>query len=139
VSEVSDGAPHKPFSADDFFPQLATSYPSQIVRHNISDEELDMLCEQRRDHVREYLWVALGAMAGAFPAALGGLVRYFFGEDAGQLPIDALAQVIIFFVGGVVAAVTWHIQADRGNAGAELKDAIRARTKKQERWNTRAS
>jgi hypothetical protein len=114
------------------YPTIATSYPDQILRHNISDEELDMLCEQRKEHTREMMWASIGVVGGALPGTIAGTITYIWGEKSGTVAPENLAQIIFFFVGLALGTAAYFIQARRGANAVDLKDAIRARTRKLE-------
>lgn len=111
---------------------IFTTQPARILRHNISDEELDMLCEGRRDFVLEFLWIAIGTFVGSSPTALSALVDYFSETSTQQIPLDELAQIVLFFVGLVSTITLGIVSFNRGRRAKSLQAQIRDRTARRE-------
>lgn len=91
-----------------------------------------MLCEQRKEHTREMMWASIGVVGGSLPGTLAGLYGYFWSEKPGTMAFENLAQIIFFFVGLALGIAAYFIQATRGANATDLKDRIRARTRKLE-------
>ena len=49
---------------------VATTKPDRLLRHDISDEELEVLCEMSSSHLIEAMWAALGAFIGFSPSSI---------------------------------------------------------------------
>lgn len=107
---------------------IVTTMPDEIPRHNISDEELDMLCDPSRDELWETKWAALGAGLGALPTAVDALLD--FSRPTGVLTVLDLVQVLI----AVVAIAVWVVLrfvVQRKTAKSFIKrDEIRRRTRR---------
>lgn len=119
-------------------PAILTSRPDHIRRHDISDEELDMLCESRSDHVWEILLLALGGGISTTPVAIGTMFRYFraaFAEsDALQntarippITFTDVVQLILFWACVSVAVSLGIVNWARRKRSTDLRDVIRAR------------
>jgi hypothetical protein len=108
---------------------IETTMPDAILRHNISDEDLDMLCENKKDFVLEILWIAIGVLLGSLPTALTGMWAY---KNSGNLPVDGFIQIILFWLGLVVALVVGSIAMSRGKRAKNLQTIIRERSSKGE-------
>lgn len=108
-------------------PTVTTTWPDEIKRHNISDEELDMLDQQRRDDLHEVLTLSVGVAAGALPGAIAGIFSY----ASGTMPLDALVQIVVFSAAVAVAFIVHRLKRKRGKTADDLKEQIRARTKKR--------
>ena len=107
--------------------KISTTVPDKIVRHNISDEELDVLCDSSRDELWELRWAALGALLSALPAAMEGLYRYVTSPE-GQMGPLTLFQVLIAFVSAAVWLVLTFIVPRKAARSSGKRDEIRART-----------
>jgi hypothetical protein len=107
---------------------IACTMPDQLLRHNISDEELDMLCEGRRDNVWEGMWVAIGLLVGSLPSAANALWKY--DPKSPTLALVDLIQIVIFFISLVMAGVLCSIVVRRGRAVTKKEAEIRARTQR---------
>jgi hypothetical protein len=119
-----------PISTDPPGPGLTirTTAPDELLRHDISDEELDMLCEARKDNLTEGLWAAIGACLGGLPSAIPALVNY---RTATQpMSLADLLQIVIFCIAGALAFVLWRICRARGKRATALQTDIRNRTKR---------
>ena len=104
---------------------IATTAPDELLRHNISDEELDMLCESRSDGATEGCWVALGALAASAPAALPAMLNYHTSQS--PMGLADFLQIIIFWIALVVLAVLFFLGRSRGKSAKTLKAEIRNR------------
>jgi hypothetical protein len=107
---------------------IACTMPEQLLRHNISDEELSMLCEGRRDNVWEGMWVAVGLFVGCGPSAVSAMVDY--AQSTEPLPLIGLIQIVLLFVSFVLAVVLCSIVVRRGSRVSRLEAEIRARTQR---------
>lgn len=58
---------------------ISTTVPDELLRHDISDEELDLLCETRRDNIWEGLWIATGLALGGVPSTIPAVLTYVRG------------------------------------------------------------
>jgi len=109
-------------------PPIVTTQPERILRHTISDEELDMLCDSRTDLVLEILLVSVGATLGTVPAALPAMYSYFSAQ-APNLTLGDFIQVIIFWAGMVLAVGIGIVYTKKSRRSVSLRDQIRERTK----------
>lgn len=107
---------------------VQTSQPDVIKRHNISDEELSMLCEGRKDMVLEFLWISLGVFIGSIPSALSAMGSYADDKNTTKMPIDDLAQVIFFWGGLLLTIVLGIVAYKRGVRAKSLQATIRNRS-----------
>lgn len=105
--------------------KITRTKPDQLIRHDISDEELDMLCEGRKDHVWEGMWTALGVALGTIPTSLANFGKY---QATGKIGSVDLATLIICCVAIVLTAVLLAVGGFRGRGSGALKQQIRERT-----------
>ncbi|WP_170566290.1 hypothetical protein [Ruegeria atlantica] len=108
--------------------QIQTSQPEVIQRHDISDEELDMLCQSRSDMALEILLVALGSAVGTLPVAIPTLYSAFAVKGPINLTAGSLLQILIFFGSLTCLAATGVVYARRAKSSVSLRDSIRRRT-----------
>lgn len=105
---------------------VVTSRPNHILRHDISDEELEMLCESKSDFVTEFIWVGLGGMLGSLPTTFVSLMGYSASTTA--LPATDLIQILIFFLSLGIVIVAAVVAINRGRRSKDLRTAIRDRS-----------
>jgi hypothetical protein len=120
-------APINPFSTTTSL-SLVTTYPERILRHNISDEELDMLCESKKDFILEFLWAAIGALAGAAPGAIVSIHAFATSKEGFILRGEDLAQIAIFWSAIAVIAVAGTVSFSRERRAKSLQRQIRERS-----------
>ena len=105
---------------------VVTSRPNQILRHDISDEELDVLCESRSDFVSEFIWVGIGGMLGSLPATVVSVIGYSSLTSA--LPVSELIQLLIFVLSFGILLVAGVVSFSRAKRSTDLRAAIRDRS-----------
>ena len=134
-------APREPDKYTRKDPQISTTQPAEVVRHNISDEQLDMLCESRSDYVWEFLMLGAGGVVGTAPT---GISAYFeYAKVAGlinsssdpvqaaskqMLPFSDFVSMIFFSVFVCVSIVVFIIHASKRKRSVDLRTEIRRRT-----------
>lgn len=110
---------------------IATSQPDVILRHDISDEELDMLCQSRSDLAFELILVSAGTALGALPSALPTLYRgVVLGGKFVETGSD-LIQLLIFCCSVSVGASIWVVHNRRAGSSKNLRESIRQRTSRK--------
>lgn len=110
---------------------VATGMPDEIRRHNISDEELEMLREWRTDQLTQVWFAGIGALAGSFVSAVRAVYQAFWVDEKNMKPIGV---VEICEIGVAVAAVTtlvvcYVIRKPRQQSLNEKISEIRSRSK----------
>lgn len=120
-----------PISTDPPGPGLTIrrTAPDELLRHDISDEELDMLCDSRRDNLSEGMWACIGGALGGVPSAIPALVHYW--NSTTPMPLSDLLQIIVFAVAGAIGFVLWHICSSRSGRATSLQAEIRNRARRQ--------
>lgn len=118
-------------------PPIVTTQPERILRHSISDEELDMLTEARSDFVLEIFLIVVGTSIGAFPPALSAMIAYLktSGDEAANLSFVDFVTVIVFWACLVAAVAVGIILKKRTARSKTLRDQIRQRTARLEPSN----
>lgn len=107
--------------------KISTTAPDELRRHNISDEELEMLTRDNRDGLSEAFWGLVGAAAAALPSAGESLWDAFAAKTPVALNPLHLIEVMIV-VGGIVGAIIIKIVSrGRSNRVTELVTSIRGR------------
>ena len=109
--------------------KIIVSRPDEIVRHEISDEELQMLSDLRRDWTMEALWGFLGAAIGAAKGAFSALFAAYGEAIAKPMPSGDLFEVILFFVCVSLAGILLLVSQSRGSRAGDLVKTIRDRKK----------
>ena len=106
---------------------VQTSQPDFIQRHNISDDELEMLCEGRKDLVLEILWIAIGVMIGSFSSACVAMAEYRNSAATEKMPLDDLIQIVLFWVALVATVILTIVSTKRHKRVKGLQEQIRER------------
>lgn len=110
--------------------KVKTTMPDELLRHNISDEELQVLADMRRDHLWEGMWVALGIFLGFIPTVFSAIKNAYFIEERARISMSGgdLIQVILFAASFFIFALLCYIFKNKGKSAGDLVDAIRKRT-----------
>lgn len=101
--------------------------PEKLIRHDISDEELEMLDSARRDGLSDAIW-GFGGLAGAsmIPAVTSLWKAYILNPSVPLAGADQL-QVIMFFVGAALTVGLLVVNRARRKRNMTLIEEIRAR------------
>ena len=110
---------------------ITTTRPDELLRHDISDEELGILFDMKRDHIWKGMWVALGLGVGAAPAAFAAIRSSFWTQPPAEFTAADLIQVILCVVGLAVGGVLSFVMRNKGRDARDLGTAIRERTKQR--------
>lgn len=107
---------------------IRTTLPDELLRHNISDEELTMMSDSKRDNIWEGMWVAIGSTIGFLPSGVSILFAFSSDESYRMTGLE-LAQVILFFMSLISAGILVAISKNKLKDIRDLVTAIRERTK----------
>lgn len=107
---------------------VSRTSPDELLRHDISDEELGALGDMRRDYIWEGKWVAMGVALGAGPNCISAL-RDAYGTDPKPMPFGDLWYIVIFSVAFVAFGILWWTMRSKSKGAKDLVEEIRARTK----------
>ncbi len=108
-------------------PSIRTTQPEELIRHNISDEELEMLKDTNRDGLNELFWGCVGAALASLPPACESLLKAYHETPAVPITIAHQAEIIIFVVTTAVAIVLLVISRSRSRRATDLVEGIRRR------------
>lgn len=126
VAKAPD-APTHPASLGGAIP-IKTTMPAELRRHNISDEELDMLIDAKHNSAEAFAWAMLAMATGAAPSTLEAL--WFANFASPKIPLGAVDQIGFFiFVASLALGIAFFVFAtSKEKAGTTLGDKIRARS-----------
>lgn len=104
---------------------IRRTVPDELIRHDISDEELDMLCNGGADRAYNAMWAFFGMAGGAASGALGSLAKFLAAQ---AMSLGELLALIMFCIGvslGIaLAIVCWG----RGDSSQKIRRQIRSRS-----------
>jgi hypothetical protein len=107
---------------------IVRTKPDEILRHDISDDELTRLTETKTGYLSDALWAFVGGVIGSSPGAIGAGINYF--RDAGRtLPVAGLGQLLILAVCVGAASVLAILAIKRERQRTTLLETIRARSR----------
>ena len=106
---------------------IRTTAPAALVRHNISDEELDALASSKREGLSEVMWSMVALATGAAPSASEALWKSYITNPAVPLSALSLLQIVLFVAGAVLAVGSLALVMRRGRAAKDLVVEIRTR------------
>ena len=106
-------------------PRFVVTRPDMIVRHEISDEELETLCDSSPSPEQQIFWTALGGLTGALPGAVSAVAAY--SVDRSTLTVDLLASLVLAGIALAVTIVGAYLGHKKGSKNKLLRDAIRKR------------
>lgn len=112
-----------------FSPAVRTTHPKEILRHNISNEELEMFTRNNRDGLSEAFWACVGGSIAALPAASSALHSSYIADKTESMTVFHLVELLIFvcfLIGGIVIKI---IDKKKGSSTDALVAEIRKRKK----------
>ena len=110
--------------------KIIRSQPDEIVRHDISDEELTALSDVRGDYLWEGKWVAAGVCLGVAPTTIQALFDSYWGENEQLMGLGEQVQVMIFIGSLVAFLLLWRVLRNKRRDAKELVEEIRKRTRR---------
>lgn len=111
---------------------IRTTLPDVLFRHNISDEQLTMLSEYKRDHLLEAKWAAAGGFFGSASPAISAIWDAYIAEPAIMMPAGDFVQVLIFFGALIAFGILQYAGRNKSRDVNTLVKAIRDRTRCQQ-------
>ncbi|MDC7683573.1 hypothetical protein PQU92_09815 [Asticcacaulis sp. BYS171W] len=116
-------------------PATVTTMKAQTVRpgldkptrHTVSNEELDALCETRREYITEYVWAALGVAVGTLPGTVALLSGYAASGGNYVFKVEGLVQFGLFCAAVAVAASMGLMARRRAVRVRDIEADIRMR------------
>lgn len=99
----------------------------QITIYKITEDELTMLADGKRDALKEFMWAMLALATGALPSAGPAIYfQFIHGSPRAMGPGEGL-QVAMLIAGGVLAVGAAVVVRSRGKKNESLIDSIRKR------------
>ncbi|WP_127077606.1 hypothetical protein [Rhodomicrobium lacus] len=118
--------------------RIVTSAPTELNRHDISDEELEMFRHWRTDHVQSYGQTALGGIIGSVIPACQALFDAFVSHVVKPMDIIGLLSIIVLTASAVGFALCWIIDSKRVRDYNAKIEEIRNRTNKKIEYVSRS-
>lgn len=109
--------------------RVSRTVPDELLRHDISDEELDVLVDVRRDYLWEGMWAAGGIAAGSGKSAIESLYAAYGASPATPLTAGAQFEVTVFFVALASFGLLAYMLKNKSKVATALARTIRERTK----------
>lgn len=106
---------------------VETSFPDTIVRHNISDEELDVLTSSQSN---EAMWAFVGITTGALIPAVNTVYKAFYASPPVPITGIGLLQIGLFVLGASVAVALKISNWKKVEPATRKAQEIRDRTRK---------
>ncbi|MBW3098076.1 hypothetical protein [Pseudohoeflea coraliihabitans] len=111
---------------------ITRTAPESLLRHDISDEELDVLIgDDSRPFEKDILWAAIGTAAGAIAPAIQAV--HGLTSEMPNFGFWDLAECVIFACGAIVAIIMVILisRKPKKTGAADLAKSIRERTAKK--------
>jgi hypothetical protein len=109
-------------------PPIKTTQPDELLRHNISDEDLEMLKDTNRDGLEGAFWGCFGAALASLPPSCESLLKAYIESPSTPLTIVHLAEIIIFIATAAISIALYIVSNSRSKRATTLVEKIRART-----------
>ncbi|MBJ7534815.1 hypothetical protein JDN40_11925 [Rhodomicrobium vannielii ATCC 17100] len=116
--------------------RIVTSTPTELNRHDISDEELEMFRHWRTDHVQSYGQTSLGGIIGSVIPACQAFFDAFVSHVVKPMDVIGLLSIIVLTASSVGFALCLIIDRRRGrDYNAKIEEIRKRRNKKIEYVN----
>lgn len=102
---------------------ISRTTPTTIQRHDISDEQLDMLTDNQREFSRDVLTIAIGTFAGSLVPAISAVAE--LQKTGSTFGNWELVECLICFAALVVSIITAVMQVNKPDNREALKCKIR--------------
>jgi hypothetical protein len=107
--------------------KISTTAPEEIRRHNISDEELELLSGCIQDGLSDAFWALVGGALAVSPSAIAALWNAYFKKPPDALGALHLMEILIL-VGTLTPAIAIRlVNRSRRERAKDLVTRIRAR------------
>jgi len=107
--------------------EIVTTQPAQLLRHNISDEELERLATIRREGLGEAVAAAAGAAVALVPAMGETIWKAYIEIPFTPISIFHLIEIVAFGATTAVGIAIYLLSGNRGNRVRELVQEIPGR------------
>jgi len=107
--------------------QIKTTRPDAIKRHDISDEELEMLANDSPGRLSNAFWTFCGGAIAAAGPCFEALHGAYFASPVAPLSGVDLSQVVTFMVSAAVAVALGLVERERSKRASSLVQKIRRR------------
>lgn len=104
---------------------IKTSQPDSLLRHNISDEQLQMLSDLKRDGLYQLGWAAVGGVAGSVVPAIEAVWRSYAETPAHPLTVVGLLNIAVLLISLTAAGISFPVARSRAQAASDLVKQIR--------------
>jgi hypothetical protein len=109
---------------------VRTTLPDELLRHDISDEELDQLGDTQRGFFHEAMWSCIAGAVGASWGAIDALHEAYWATPAVPISLYGVWEIVVFAVFTAFAAFcVFMVRRERTRPAIALKEKIRARTR----------
>lgn len=107
---------------------IVRTRPDEILRHDISDDELSRLTESKTGFLGDALWALVGGVIGSSPGALKATAAYLSSPER-TLPMADLSQIVVLALCFGAASVLAVIALNKERVRTSLVETIRARSR----------
>lgn len=107
--------------------RIARTAPALLLRHDISDDELETLGVIKRSHLWDFMWTMLGAALGAAPSATEHIYEYFHAGTA--INMKGIGEIVFASVAAAIFLVLFFAVYSERKSAPDLAKAIRERTR----------
>lgn len=105
--------------------ETKTTMPDIVLRHDISDDELDKLDGSQISNFNQSKWAGIGLIVGTLSSVVCAFVEFF--QKNQNFRLNDVLQVAIFSIGASMAIICGLISSKKGNEVSRLKKEIRNR------------
>lgn len=106
---------------------IETTRPERLLRHNISDEDLEMLAGLRREGLSEVFWGLFGASIVSLPPSIAALVDTYSSSPPAPLTVLHLVEIAISAAAITATVLTLIIWRVWGHPARDLVSEIKKR------------
>jgi hypothetical protein len=108
-------------------PHNPTPSLSATKAYNVTETELEALCENRKEYITEFVFAAIGVIFGTLPGTLSLVIGFVAMGDNYRFTPEGLIQFAMFSAGVAVASTMGYLAKTRAKRSQKLEAIIRQR------------
>ena len=108
---------------------VVRTHPDELLRHDISDEELEALCNMKRGPLYEGKWTAIGLFIGGLPQTIQAIYSAYIIDEKVAISMWDLTAIVVVGISAALFGVLHFVVSDTQEVADKLLEKIKNRPK----------